>query len=189
MDFMKKYIHIAKLITPDMTNEASQEIAEAYTRLRSMNLDDAHMARTQPITARSLETLIRLATAQARARMSRTVSKKDAQEAIALLEFACFKRVLEKEKKKRPRVTDDGDVSGSEDEGMGEDEEGPAPEDGDENGQRRSSKRLRQEDTEEDEVMLSEDEASDPAGEEATTPEADSEMEVDTDKRVITDER
>lgn len=53
------------------------------------------------MTARSLETLIRLSTAHAKARMSNTVNLKDAEAAIDLVQFAFFKKVMEKEKKRR----------------------------------------------------------------------------------------
>lgn len=49
---------------------------------------------TQPVTARTLETLIRLATAHAKARLSRTVDIEDAQTAIELVQYAIFKRVI-----------------------------------------------------------------------------------------------
>jgi len=104
---MKKYIHIAKCIKPQLTSEAGKVIAEEYTRLRSQNTDNGQMARTQPITARSLETMIRLSTAHARARMSKLVTKDDALAAIELVQFAYFKKILEKEKKKR-KQNDDG---------------------------------------------------------------------------------
>ena len=63
--FMKKYIHIAKCIRPVLTNRASEVIAEEYANLRSADFN-SDQARTQPVTARALETLIRLATAHAK---------------------------------------------------------------------------------------------------------------------------
>lgn len=68
------------------------------------------MARTQPVTARALETLIRLSTAHARARLSKIIDADDAQSAIELVQFAYFKRVLEK-----PRKRKKNDENGEED--------------------------------------------------------------------------
>lgn len=56
--------------------------------------------------------MIRLATAHAKARMSRTVTAQDAHAAIELVQYAYFKKVLEKENKKRRRgdaETDDSE--------------------------------------------------------------------------------
>lgn len=109
VDFMRKYIQAAKCMKPKLTEEACEAIANEYSRLRSQDNVESDVARTQPVTARSLETLIRLSTAHARARMSATVTVDDAQAAIELVQFAYFKKVLEKEKKKRRRDGDDGD--------------------------------------------------------------------------------
>uniref|UniRef100_A0A182RG11 DNA replication licensing factor MCM3 n=1 Tax=Anopheles funestus TaxID=62324 RepID=A0A182RG11_ANOFN len=107
MEFMRKYIHIAKCLKPKLTETACEMISNEYSRLRSQDLMDSDVARTQPVTARTLETLIRLSTAHAKARMSRSVAEQDAQAAIELIQFAYFKKVLEKEKKKRRRAEDD----------------------------------------------------------------------------------
>lgn len=114
VQFMRKYIHLAKCLKPRLTQEACDVIANEYSRLRSQDLDDSHMARTQPVTVRTLETLIRLATAHAKARMGKTITVADAKEAIELVQYAYFKKVLEKEKRKRRRSGDGDDESDEE---------------------------------------------------------------------------
>lgn len=123
--FMRKYVHLAKGLKPQLTKEAADLISEEYTKLRNQdNLEADHMAKTQPITARTLETLIRLATAHAKSRLSNKVEARDADAAIDLIRFACFKKVLEKEKKKRRKAagTDDEEEEEEEEE-VGEEEE------------------------------------------------------------------
>merc|ERR1711874_345999 len=107
MKFMKKYIHIAKSIKPVLSREASETIAEEYSRLRSQDTEHTDMARTQPVTPRALETLIRLSTAHAKARLSRTVECEDAEAAIEMVAYAYFKKVMEKKKKKAAEDTED----------------------------------------------------------------------------------
>ncbi|XP_017762088.1 PREDICTED: DNA replication licensing factor Mcm3 [Eufriesea mexicana] len=111
INFMRKYIHIARCMKPKLTEEASEVIASEYSKLSEESID-SDVARTQPVTARTLETLIRLSTAHAKARLSKNVTGVDAHAAIELVEFAYFKRVLEKEKKKRKRL--DGEESATE---------------------------------------------------------------------------
>ncbi|XP_047430335.1 DNA replication licensing factor MCM3 [Mugil cephalus] len=107
-EFMRKYIHIAKAVTPVLTEEAANHIAEEYSRLRSQEQLAADIARTSPVTARSLETLIRLATAHAKARMSKAIELEDTEVAVELVQFAYFKKVLEKEKKRSKQDRDSG---------------------------------------------------------------------------------
>ena len=75
-----------------MSKEAATIITEKYCDLRmQQDSENSTMRRTQPVTARTLETLIRLATANAKARMSKTVTKKDAEAAVELVSFVLFK--------------------------------------------------------------------------------------------------
>uniref|UniRef100_A0A8D3E1Q8 DNA replication licensing factor MCM3 n=1 Tax=Scophthalmus maximus TaxID=52904 RepID=A0A8D3E1Q8_SCOMX len=92
-EFMRKYIHLAKAVTPVLTEEAANHIAEEYSRLRSQEQMAADIARTSPVTARTLETLIRLSTAHAKARMSKAVELEDSEVAVELVQFAYFKKV------------------------------------------------------------------------------------------------
>lgn len=117
--FLKKYIHIARSMHPELTDEASSAIAEAYANLRSFEREQEDFARTQPITVRALETMIRLATAHAKGRMSRKVEVKDANAAIELVQFAYFKKIIEKPKK---TAYSDGEEEEEEDD-FNEDEE------------------------------------------------------------------
>merc|ERR1712029_913312 len=120
LDFVKKYIEVSKCLKPVLTEEACEMISEEYSRLRSQDFESGDSgARTQPVTARALETLIRLATAHAKARLSKSIDKEDAETAINLVQFAYFKKV---EKKRKKRSLDDDDDTESESENN-EDEE------------------------------------------------------------------
>uniref|UniRef100_A0A8C7SUD9 DNA replication licensing factor MCM3 n=1 Tax=Oncorhynchus mykiss TaxID=8022 RepID=A0A8C7SUD9_ONCMY len=93
MEFIRKYIHVAKLVKPVLTQQASDHIAEEYSKLRSHDQVNAESARTMPVTARALETMIRLSTAHAKARMSKTTDLVDVEAALELMQFAYFKKV------------------------------------------------------------------------------------------------
>lgn len=71
--FMKRYIHIARAMKPVLTREACDVISTEYAKLRAQETAGTGRAKTQPVTARTLETLIRLATAHAKARLSKRV--------------------------------------------------------------------------------------------------------------------
>ncbi|KAF4320774.1 hypothetical protein JM18_002936 [Phytophthora kernoviae] len=86
LDFLKKYIYYAKTrYQPVLTDSAIDLISEGYAELRSQQ-----NARTLPVTARSLETLIRLASAHAKARLSKSIDSVDAEKAMSLMSFALY---------------------------------------------------------------------------------------------------
>ena len=118
--FMKKYIQYAKLQRkPVLTKGAADHVVATYSALRNDELE-GNQRKTSPMTARTLETLIRLATAHAKSRLSHRVEEKDAEAAEAILRFALFKEVVEDERKKRRKV---GRAPSSEDESSGSDDE------------------------------------------------------------------
>lgn len=103
--FLKKYIQYAKQrIKPVLTKDASDYIVSTYSSLRN-DLIDNNQRTTAPITARTLETLIRLATAHAKVRLSRSIEVKDAKVAEEMLRYALFKEVARK-RNKRSRAND-----------------------------------------------------------------------------------
>jgi len=120
--FMKKYIQYAKTrIKPVLTQEASDRIADIYVGLRNDDME-SNQRKTSPMTVRTLETLIRLATAHAKARLSNRVEERDAAAAEAILRFALFKEVIEDESRKKRRKT--RPVEGSDDESSSDDDDG-----------------------------------------------------------------
>jgi DNA replication licensing factor MCM3 len=121
--FMKKYIQYAKTrIKPLLTQEASDRIADIYVGLRNDEME-GNQRRTSPLTVRSLETIIRLATAHAKSRLSSRVEERDAIAAEGILRFALFKEVVEESRKKR-RKTQTVDFASSSGESSSDDEDG-----------------------------------------------------------------
>lgn len=102
--FIKKYIQYAKSrIKPILTKGAADHIISAYSALRNDEME-GNQRKTSPMTARTLETLIRLASAHAKSRLSNRVEEKDAQVAEGVLRFALFKEVVEDESRKRKKA-------------------------------------------------------------------------------------
>ncbi|KAH6602918.1 hypothetical protein BASA61_000634 [Batrachochytrium salamandrivorans] len=91
-------------------------ISTRYAELRSREDGKQDQYRTMPLTPRTLETLIRLSTAHAKSRLSKTVELIDAEAAYEILIFALFKEVKPKirEKKAKTSHPEDDESSGSE---------------------------------------------------------------------------
>ncbi|KAL9016940.1 MAG: hypothetical protein Q9185_005726 [Variospora sp. 1 TL-2023] len=127
--FIKKYIQYAKSQRkPVLTKGAADHIVATYSALRNDELE-GNQRKTSPMTARTLETLIRLATAHAKARLSNRVEERDAEAAEAILRYALFKEVVEDERKKRRKPNRAAEMSEEEstsDTGE-ESEDGAAP--------------------------------------------------------------
>ncbi|KAJ2105670.1 MCM DNA helicase complex subunit [Coemansia sp. RSA 922] len=133
-DFLRRYLYFAKnMVRPALGADAADNLASAYAELRAQASGQAIGSRgstgavqtTTPITARTLETLIRLATAHAKVRLSPTVDAQDAEIAKGLLRFALFKEDVAKPVKpakpsrrqqKRVRTSDGDDEDEDEEE-------------------------------------------------------------------------
>jgi len=121
--FMKKYIHVARNIKPTLSQKAADLISERYADLRDQEENPTEKAKTAPITARTLETMIRLSTAHAKARMSKSIDKVDAESAINMVEFAYFHKVESRKKAKKAEEEEEEEESENEDEDEQEVEE------------------------------------------------------------------
>ncbi|KAI4855590.1 DNA replication licensing factor mcm3 [Aureobasidium sp. EXF-8846] len=120
--FIKKYIQYAKSrVKPILTSGAANHIIATYSSLRNDEIE-SNQRKTSPMTARTLETLIRLSTAHAKSRLSNRVEQKDAEVAEGILRFALFKEVAEDERRKR-RKTRAATETLSSDEGSSDDED------------------------------------------------------------------
>lgn len=127
--FMKKYIQYAKSrVKPKLTQEASERISEIYVALRNDDMQ-GNQRKTSPMTVRTLETIIRLATAHAKSRLSTRVEERDALAAESILRFALFKEVLEddKAKAKRRKTRPLQDESSGNESSSDDDDESPPP--------------------------------------------------------------
>eukprot|EP00559_Dactyliosolen_fragilissimus_P005909 CAMPEP_0184861300 /NCGR_PEP_ID=MMETSP0580-20130426/6007_1 /TAXON_ID=1118495 /ORGANISM="Dactyliosolen fragilissimus" /LENGTH=785 /DNA_ID=CAMNT_0027358729 /DNA_START=122 /DNA_END=2476 /DNA_ORIENTATION=- len=105
-DFLRKYLHYSKTrIKPVLTDDARECIANRYAEMRSRQDE-----RTLPVTARSLETIIRLASAHAKARHSFVVeAEPDCSVAMDILGFALY----HENNDNIANVTDDEDATNS----------------------------------------------------------------------------
>lgn len=121
INFLKKYIHYAKnRFEPELSDEASEHIATAYAELRNAGTNAKGGGGTLPITARTLETIIRLSTAHAKLKLNKTILKSDVEAALKVLNFAIYHKELteleEREQEReleRKRKADQDDGSNS----------------------------------------------------------------------------
>lgn len=97
-DLLRKYVAYSKQkIKPELSEKAVEEIKRFYVDLRSAPAVSEEIVRPIPISARQLEALIRLSEASARIRLSKKVTKEDAQRAINILHFSLLQVGIDKE--------------------------------------------------------------------------------------------
>ncbi len=89
-DLLRKYIAYAhQKYHPVLSSEAAEKIKKFYVGLRNQTTfaNNNSASKPIPISARQLEALVRLAEANAKARLSKTVDVEDAERAIKLVQF------------------------------------------------------------------------------------------------------
>ena len=90
-EFLRKYIYYAKSkIIPQLTKESTEFISKSWGKLREKSISDEWKGKSMPITVRTLESLIRIATAFAKARLSQKVERQDCENALDLLASSFF---------------------------------------------------------------------------------------------------
>jgi replicative DNA helicase Mcm len=81
-DLLRKYITYAKGIRPTLTPEAVQRLNDFYLAMRSASESEGSPV---AITARQLESLVRVAEARARSALRKEVTAEDAEASIAIM--------------------------------------------------------------------------------------------------------
>ncbi|KAI9824903.1 MAG: hypothetical protein M1832_001508 [Thelocarpon impressellum] len=89
IEFLTSYISYARAkCQPRITEEASQELVRAYVEMRKLGEDVRAAERRITATTRQLESMIRLAEAHAKMRLSEHVTADDVLEAVRLIKSA-----------------------------------------------------------------------------------------------------
>lgn len=92
-EFLRKLIFYAKTKSaPVLSEEAMECISASYGAMRNQPTEN-NGRRNLPVTARSLETLIRLSSANAKLRLSESVDVEDVEAAKELVHFVLFREV------------------------------------------------------------------------------------------------
>jgi len=85
-EFIRKYILYAKSrIQPSLSDDAREFVNQEYAKLRQ-----EQEMKTLPVTARQLESFIRLSTAHAKARLSLVVEVEDSKQALKIMRYALY---------------------------------------------------------------------------------------------------
>lgn len=89
VEFLTLYISYARSnIQPVISDEAAQKLTDSYVAMRALGQDVRAAEKRITATTRQLESMIRLAEAHAKMRLSETVTRDDVQEAYRLIQSA-----------------------------------------------------------------------------------------------------
>ncbi|MGD6807745.1 MAG: minichromosome maintenance protein MCM [Candidatus Bathyarchaeia archaeon] len=81
-ELLRKYVSYAKSVKPELSEEALKRLSDFYLAMRSASESEGSPV---AITARQLESLVRIAEARARVALRSTVTPEDAEAAIAIM--------------------------------------------------------------------------------------------------------
>jgi replicative DNA helicase Mcm len=82
-ELMRKYVSYAKSVKPILSNDALKRLGDFYLAMRAASETEGSPV---AITARQLESLVRVAEARARAALKKEVTAEDAEAAIAIMQ-------------------------------------------------------------------------------------------------------
>jgi replicative DNA helicase Mcm len=85
IDMLKKYISYAKRVRPRITDEVIGRFRDFYVKMRTASVEGGEAAAVA-ITARQLESIVRLAEARARAHLREEITVEDAESVLNLMQ-------------------------------------------------------------------------------------------------------
>ncbi|KAI5054214.1 hypothetical protein GOP47_0030893, partial [Adiantum capillus-veneris] len=89
---LRKYVAYAKqYVFPRMSDAAAKELGDFYLELRK----HSHSADGTPITARQLESLVRLAEARARLELRDTITEQDAKDVVEIMKESLYDKLVD----------------------------------------------------------------------------------------------
>ena len=97
-DFLKKYLSFVKSQKhPEISGDCIEYAAQLYSIIRQKAAYSDQSKISCPVTVRTLETLIRLATAHAKLRLMKEVKTDDLDIALALIHLSIFGEAMDQE--------------------------------------------------------------------------------------------
>ena len=97
-EFLKKFLSFVKSQkNPELLEECIEHASVLYSFIRFKATTYNQNKVSSPVTVRTLETIIRLATAHAKLRMSKTIEKSDVNIAVNMIHLSIFGEELDSE--------------------------------------------------------------------------------------------
>jgi len=102
-DFLKKYLSFVKSQkAPELEGDCSEYAAQLYSVIRQKAAYSDQNKIACPVTVRTLETMIRLATAHSKLRLSKAVTTSDIDVAVNLIHLSIFGEAMDAEADDEP---------------------------------------------------------------------------------------